>query len=95
MFILDDIILKELGIEFPGISLLWTMEELRDFALKELYNPEKIREQIKENRLLLELGEVSPEEYERTNAALLRKLQLAQRSEEMNIRVRSDILGTG
>jgi hypothetical protein len=87
--------LRELGIEIPGISLLWTMEQLREFAFKELYNPEKIRGQIKENRLLYELGEVSLKEYERKNAELLRKLQLAQRSEEMNIRVRSDILGTG
>jgi hypothetical protein len=95
MFILDDIMLRELGIEIPGLSLLWTIEQLREFAIKELYNPEKIRSQIKENRLLYEIGEVSLEEYERTNVSLLHKLQLAQRSEEMNIHVRSDILGTG
>ena len=87
--------MRELGIEIPGLSLLWTMEEIREFALKELYNPEKIQGQIKENRMLYELEEVSLEEYERTNAELLRKLQLAQRSDEMNIRARSDILGIG
>jgi hypothetical protein len=70
------------------------MEELRAFALKELYNPEKIRARIKENRLLYEIGEVSLEDYERTNKALQHKLQLAHRSEDMNLRVRSDILGT-
>jgi hypothetical protein len=92
-FILDDILLKEIGLEMPGVSLLWAFEQLRDFAFKELYNPDKIKGLIKENRLLFEFGELAREEYEEKNDELLRKLKLAQRGEEMNLQVRSDIFG--
>jgi len=93
MFILDDLLLREFGLCIPGLDIIWTLEQIRDFALKELYNPEKVQNQIKENRMLFEFGEISKEEYERKNDDLLQKLKLARRSVEMNISVRTDILG--
>ncbi len=93
MFIIDDILLSQLGITMPGLSLIWTLEQIRDFAYRELYNPEKIKNRIKENRLLFEFGEIPPDEYERANADLLKELKLAQRWADMDLGVRTDILG--
>jgi hypothetical protein len=93
MFIIDDILLRQLGITIPGLSLIWTLEQIRDFANKELYNPEKIKNKIKENRLLFEFGELTSGEYEKNNAKLLQELKLAERGTEMNLSVRTDILG--
>jgi hypothetical protein len=92
MFIIDDILLRQLGITIPGLSLIWTLEQIRDFANKELYNPEKIKNKIKENRLLFEFGELTSGEYEKNNAKLLQELKLAERGTEMNLSVRTDIL---
>jgi hypothetical protein len=92
-FLFDDIVLKGLGLEMPGVSLLWAFEQLRDYAFKELYDPDKIRDQIKENRMLFEFGERTTEEYAAMNAELHRKLKLAHRGEEMDLQVRSDIFG--
>lgn len=93
MFIIDDILLRQFGISMPGLDLLWTLEQIRDFAYRELYNPEKIKNSIKENRLLFELGEMTIDEYEKTNAKLLQELKLAELGAEMNLGVRTDILG--
>lgn len=93
VFLLDDLALRTLGVSIPGYDMIWLFEQLRDIAYKELYNPEKIKDQIKENRLLYEFGEITQEEYEKTKAELMHKLKLAERGEEMNLKVRTDILG--
>jgi hypothetical protein len=93
MFLIDDILLRQLGISIPGLSLIWTFEQIRDFAYRELYNPDKVKNKIKENRLLFEFGELTTDEYERNNAKLLQELKFAQRGAEMNLSVRTDILG--
>jgi hypothetical protein len=93
MFIIDDILFRQLGITIPGLSLIWTLEQVRDFAYRELYNPEKIKNKIKENRLLFEFGELSSDEYENNNAKLLQELKLAERVVEMDLSVRTDIFG--
>ena len=93
MFIIDDILLRQMGITIPGWDIIWTLEQIKDFAYRELYNPEKIKNSIKENRLLFELEEITMNEYERTNAKLLQELKLAERGAEMNLSVRTDIMG--
>jgi len=93
MFIVDDILLRQIGVSIPGLDLLWTIEQIRNFAYKEFYNPEKIKNNIKENRLLYEFGEVERDEYERTNNELLRKLRMAEKGQEMNLGARNDLLG--
>lgn len=93
MFIIDDILLRQLGISIPGLDMVWTLEQIRDFAYREMYNPDKIKNEIKENRLLFEFGEITREEYERTNTELMRQLKLAQQCTEMDLGVRTDILG--
>jgi len=79
MFFIDDLILRSLGVSMPpGLDMIGTMEEIQKLAQKEMYNPEKIKRQIKENRLLYEFGELTREEYERTNAKLIQILKAAE-----------------
>jgi len=91
MFLLDDLILRALGISIPGFDLIYTLEIIRDLAYKELYNPDKVRNEIKENQMLYEFGEVPREEFEETKSRLMEKLKFAERFEEMNLIARSDI----
>jgi hypothetical protein len=95
VFLIDDLVLRSVGITIPGLDLIWTFEQIRKFAYREMYNPTKIKNAIKENRLLYEFGEISREEYEQSNAELMRKLRLAERALEMDLGSRVDILGGG
>ena len=93
MFILDDIVLRSLGISILPFDTLALIELIRDFAYKEAYDPQKIKDMIKENRLLFEIGERSKEEYERIDADLKEKLELAEKAREMKLDQRIDIFG--
>lgn len=93
MFFLDDLLLRSLGVSLPGLDLIWTLEQVHKFAYREMYNSEKIKNQIKEARLLYEFGEMTRGEYEQTNSDLMRKLKLAEKAEAMNLGMRTDILG--
>ena len=78
MFIIDDLILRSLGVPMPpGLDMIGIMEEIQKLANKEIYNPEKIKSKIKENRLLYEFGELTREEYERKNVELMNNLKVA------------------
>lgn len=92
-FIIDDIFLRMLGISIPPFDMIWLMEQIRDHAYGELYNPDKINDELKEIRLLYELGEITKEEYEKKNEELNHKLKLANRVNNMNLSKRIDILG--
>ena len=59
MLLIDDILLRSLGITLKPFDIIWLIELMRDYALKEKYNIKKIDEQIKENRLFLEIGEIT------------------------------------
>jgi hypothetical protein len=79
MFLIDDLMLRSLGISMPpGLDMIGTIEQIQKQAYKEMYNPEKIKSQIKENRLLYEFGELEREDYERTNAELMHNLKVAE-----------------
>jgi hypothetical protein len=93
MFIIDDLLLRSLGISIPVFDLFWTFEQIQKFAERELYNPEKIKNQIKENRLLFEFGEITRDEYYKKNKELSYTLKLAERAHDMNLGVRLDLLG--
>ena len=92
MFIIDDILLRMLGISIPGFDLISDIEIIRDFAYRELYNPDKIKNQIKEKQMLYEFDELSTEEYEERKTELMRQLKFAERVLETNLNVRTDIL---
>jgi hypothetical protein len=59
----------------PLRGLLWLAEQLRDQAERELFDPDRIRQQLTELELQLDLGRISEEEYEAAEAALLEQLR--------------------
>lgn len=76
--------------------LIWLSELMRDYALKEKYNVEAINNQIKENRLLFEIGEITKEEYKEKHELLLGELKTAKEVMERlskNIEVKEGIKG--
>lgn len=73
MFLLDDLFVK------PFVSVL---EILHDMAIEEMYDVEDIRDRIKENRLLFELGERPEDEYRRRKDQLEEELEVARQAQE-------------
>lgn len=78
MFVIDDLLLRSVGISVPGLDLIWMLEQIREYARRELYNPERIRNQIKEIRLLYEFGEMSRGEYLERTEQLMQRLRIAE-----------------
>lgn len=79
MFLVDDLLVK------PFISLL---DILHTMALNEMYDIENIRNDIKENRLLYELGERPETEYQQRKEELELQLEVAEQvQEQMNSRI--------
>lgn len=73
MLLVDDLLIR------PFLSIL---EVIHSMAVEEMYDTEAIRDEMKENRLLYELGERSEEEYERRKADLEAQLDVAERARE-------------
>lgn len=69
MFLLDDLLVR------PFVSLLDVLQQL---ALEEMYDIESLRDELKENQLLYELGERPKAEYERRKEQLEEELELAE-----------------
>ena len=65
MFLIDDFV-------------IWLTKTMRDYALKEKYNVKEINNQIKENRLLFEIGEITEKEYKEKHKLLLGELEKAK-----------------
>ncbi len=59
----------------PLRGLLWLAEQLRDQAERELFDPDRIRQQLTELELQLDLGQISEEEYDAAETALLEQLR--------------------
>jgi hypothetical protein len=81
MFLLDDLLVR------PLVSIA---DVIHAVAIEELYDIETIRNDIKENRLLYELGERSHEEYERRKDELETQLDLAEQAHE-NLRGKVEV----
>ncbi|ATW87699.1 hypothetical protein halTADL_0903 [Halohasta litchfieldiae] len=73
MFVIDDLLIN------PFVSI---MEAVHSMAISELYDTTEIKNEIKENRLLYELGERSEAEYERLNDDLEAQLEIAREAHE-------------
>ncbi len=78
MFIIDDVLLKIVGISLKPFDMIWMMELLRNYALKEKYSLKEVNGQLKENRLLFEIGELSEKEYQEKNELLLERRKEAE-----------------
>ena len=77
MFILDDILLRTLGISIPPFDMLWLLETIRDFAQQQQFNLAEIEDKLKENRLLFELGALKKETYEKVEKMLIKRREEA------------------
>lgn len=91
MFLIDDLLLRTVGLSLKPFDMIWMLELLRNYALREQYNIKNINNQIKENRLLFEIGERNEEEYREKNELLLERRKKAEEimanlSEDMVIR---------
>jgi ElaB/YqjD/DUF883 family membrane-anchored ribosome-binding protein len=73
MFLIDDILFK------PIISIARVAHSM---AVEEMYDVEAIRDEIKENRLLFEIGDRSEAEYERHREELEAQLETAREARE-------------
>jgi hypothetical protein len=73
MFLLDDLLLR------PFVSLL---DVLHAMVLSELHNVSEIRDNLKENQLLYELGERPQAVYEQQKRKLEANLEVAERVHE-------------
>ena len=71
-------IARSLGLSMKPFDVIWMLELMRDYALKEKYNIKRINNQIKENRLLFEIGEVTEKEYEEKHELLLGEFEKAK-----------------
>jgi len=77
VIIIDDL-LNSLKVLVKPFDVIWIMQLLRDYALKEKYNIKQINNQIKENRLLFEIGEITEKEYKEKSKMLLEELEIAK-----------------
>lgn len=78
MIIIDDLLLRCLGFSLKPFDMIWLMELIRDFSLKERYNIKAINNKIKENRLLFELGETTEKKFKEKHELLLNELETAK-----------------
>lgn len=69
MLVVDDLLVR------PFISLL---DILHTLSVRELYDMEALRDELKENELLYELGERSKAEYERERERIEAELETAK-----------------
>ncbi|WP_332897851.1 gas vesicle protein GvpG [Haladaptatus sp. CMSO5] len=73
MLLVDDLLVR------PLVSIL---NAIHTVALTELYDTDAIRDQLKEARLLYELGDLSQAAYEARKAELEAELERAKRAHE-------------
>ena len=84
MFLLDDLLLR------PFVTVL---DVLHSMAVGELYDVESIRDDLKENQLLYELGERPAAEYERRKGELEADLAAAEEAREQLRNKRLEVRG--
>ena len=86
-FLIDDILLRTLGISIPPFDILWLLETITDYVEDARHEEiqRRINDKMKENRLLYELGEITKEEYENKNGELNQQLRIS------NLKNRKDL----
>jgi 2-methylisocitrate lyase-like PEP mutase family enzyme len=94
-FLIDDLLLRTLGISIPPFDMLWLIETITDYVknVRQEESQQKINRKIKENRLLYELGEITKEEYERRSRELNQRLKISKLKNNTNLNKRISLLG--
>jgi 2-methylisocitrate lyase-like PEP mutase family enzyme len=93
-FLIDDLLLRTLGISIPPFDMLWLLETITDYAenARQEESQQKINRKIKENRLLYELGEITKEKYERRNRELNQRLKINKLKNNTNLNKKISLL---
>ena len=94
MLLIDDLLLRALGISLGPLDLFYLIDIIGNYA-RDLYNEENtknIKKGIKENRLLYELEEISLNEYVIINKDLNNKLKEFEKITKLNLPGRINLL---
>ena len=93
-FLIDDLLLRTLGLSVPPFDMLWLLETITDYAenARQEENQQKITRKMKENRLLYELSEITKEEYERRNRELHQRLKINKLKNNTNLNKKISLL---
>ena len=73
MFLLDDLL-----IGLPAKGLLSIFEKIHEMAQAELTDESKIKEELLRSQTLYEIDQITEDEYQEIEAALLERLTLAR-----------------
>lgn len=83
-----------IGLSIPPFDMIWLMETITDYVdearVKE--TQQKINNEIRENRLLYELGEITKEEYDRRNSELNHRRLMNKRINRVRLSQRINLL---
>ena len=69
MLVVDDLLIR---------PFMFMLEALHSMAIEEMYDVEGLRDELKENQLLYEVGERSAEEYEERKSIIEAQLRIAE-----------------
>ena len=82
MFLLDDILLLPLKLPVAGFN--WIMKQIQTMANEELLNDQPWKERLIELQMMLEVGEISEEDYTGQEKIVFQALRdIRARREEM------------
>jgi len=62
--------------------LCMVIEKIRDMAEEELWGEDKIKQELLDLQMKLEMDEITEEEYQSAEAALMKRLEEGQRRED-------------
>ncbi|MCJ7763508.1 hypothetical protein MUP38_08660 [Candidatus Bathyarchaeota archaeon] len=93
-FFIDDLFLRMFGLSIPPFDMIWLMETIIEYGddsrVKEIQ--QRIINEIRETRLLFELGEITKEEYSKRNSKLNHQRLMNKRVSRVNLDQRINIL---
>lgn len=94
-FFVDDLFLRMFGLSVPPFDMIWLMETITDYVddarVKEIQ--QRIINELRETRLLFELGEITKEEYDKRNSKLNHQRLMNKQVSLANLDQRVNILG--
>ena len=94
MFLLDDILMLPMKLPIAGFN--WIMKQIQTMANEELLNDQPWKERLIELQMMLEVGDISEEDYAVQEAQVFQALRdIRARREEIAREQRGDDEGDG
>jgi hypothetical protein len=89
MFLLDDILMLPMKLPIAGFN--WIMKQIQTLANEELMNDQPWKERLIELQMMLEVGDLTEEEYTQQEAQVFQALrEIRARKEEIARQQRGD-----